>query len=344
MKSLIPTLLCAWVLTSKGATLSSYESAPGLSESLAIESAAAVARGQDWLIANQGADGSWSNPDFPALTALPLQAFVHSPHPEARRVIDAATRFLLSRIQPDGGIYAPDTPGAAGGLAEFNTAASMVVLHARHSPALRGPVRNARRFLMRRQAARSFHYGPADTSIDDLLQRFYILQAMRITRDIDADAPDAEWADSELGWRKVIRDIARLHSGGAEANRAGSTIACLGLLGLIYADISREDAHARSAFEWVAAQWSVGDEDSAGSFFLGGVLARALNLHGGSFVPLRDGELLDWRRVMARRLIAAQHTDARTGHGFWVNPAGAFFWENDPVLATTYCILALEVL
>ena len=62
-------------------------------------------RGLDWLAAKQQPDGSWSLPDFPALTALPLWAFALSDHPQKSAIVSNAVRHLLRYVQPDGGIY-----------------------------------------------------------------------------------------------------------------------------------------------------------------------------------------------------------------------------------------------
>jgi squalene-hopene/tetraprenyl-beta-curcumene cyclase len=58
---------------------------------------------------------------------------------------------------------------------------------------------------------------------------------------------------------------------------------------------------------------------------------------------MQDGTLLDWRAELARKLIAIQRIEPDSGHGYWLNDNGRF-WENDPVLATAYCLLALELL
>ncbi|MBN1556949.1 MAG: terpene cyclase/mutase family protein, partial [Lentisphaerae bacterium] len=115
--------------------------------SLANEANAAVTRGLDWLAANQRADGSWSNRDFPALTALPLWAFIRAGQPQHTPVVSNGVAFLLSCVRDDGGIYRTVPGRKGGGLSNYNTAICMMVLHAAGDPELAPVVRDARAFI-----------------------------------------------------------------------------------------------------------------------------------------------------------------------------------------------------
>ena len=75
-------------------------------------------------------------------------------------------------------------------------------------------------------------------------------------------------------------------------------------------------------------------------YFFYNVLARALDAADVDYIRLSDGSDLNWREDLAQKLLSLQHTDTR-GNGYWQNE-GARFWENDPVLSTAYCLLALQ--
>ena len=127
MRSLLQRLcFCVCLLglsaASRGQTLRSSIDPPGtIHESLARETHAAVTRGLDWLAARQGEDGSWSNPRFPALTSLPMQAFLLSGREEYRPHVEKAVSFVKSCVQDDGGIYTVVEGRRGGGLSNYNT-------------------------------------------------------------------------------------------------------------------------------------------------------------------------------------------------------------------------------
>jgi len=114
-------------------------------QSFKNELQAAMDRGFAWLKNNQNTNGSWSQPELPALTALPLMALKGDPagkyganEPEW---VARAYRFLLSNVKPDGGIYHTN-------YATYNTALGMMALLAANNPRYEPAIRAARRFLV----------------------------------------------------------------------------------------------------------------------------------------------------------------------------------------------------
>jgi hypothetical protein len=123
----------------KAVLISSTQPAGTLDPSLANEVKAAIGRSMDWLVAQQKEDGSWSDPKFPALTALALQAILEGDHPKKKEVVAQAVKFILSCVQKDGGIYAAlpglkDGGAKGGGLSNYNTAICMMALHSVGDP------------------------------------------------------------------------------------------------------------------------------------------------------------------------------------------------------------------
>lgn len=72
-----------------------------------------------------------------------------------------------------------------------------------------------------------------------------------------------------------------------------------------------------------------------GLYFFYNVIARALSASRRDNLPGKEGEIL-WAKELVEKIVALQQQD-----GSWVNNNGRF-WENNPVLATSYAILALE--
>jgi len=360
------------------AKLTSSVTPPGtVHRSLRNEVDASIDRGLDWLAAQQKPDGSWSNGNFPALTALPLQAFVPSAHTSKEKVVTRAVHYLQSCAREDGSIYKHVQGRKGGGLMNYNTAICMTALHATGDPSLVPIVQKARAFL-----AESQHLGgdiyeggfgydrSTKRAYTDLMNTYYAAEAMRVTQDVeDLRAPTEKRAD--INWKKTIGFIERMQSkpesgadnaGGFAYNptsaKAGLTtneqgivffrsygsITYAGLLALIYAEVAHDDRRVLSALDWSARHWSLHENPGMGQqglFFFYSGLTKALTAAGRDLVPLQDGAMLNWREALAEKIVSLQRIDPKTGHGFWKNDTGRF-WENAPVLATSYCLIALE--
>jgi squalene-hopene/tetraprenyl-beta-curcumene cyclase len=370
--------LCSGSETTDVKLVTSQQPAGTLDLSLRNEVKAAINRGLDWLAAKQAKDGSWSNPDFPALTALPLWAFAKGSHPRKPEIVKKAVDFILSCVQTNGGIYR-DVPGRkGGGLSNYNTAICMTALHALGDPKLTPVVQNARRFIAGAQ-----HFGDdvysggfgydRDTqrAYTDLLNTYYTIQAMRMTEGVEDLRPKTE-KRVDIDWKETVKFIERMQNkpeagadaaggfyynptdpkAGTSTNKSGvvvfrsyGSITYAGLLALIYANVSRDDVRVRSAFDWAAKHWSLDENPGMGQqglYFFYDVLTRSLATYGQDMVPLKDGTLLNWREAVARKVVSLQKIDSATGQGYWQNETGRY-WENDPVLVTGYSLLALEM-
>jgi squalene-hopene/tetraprenyl-beta-curcumene cyclase len=74
-----------------------------------------------------------------------------------------------------------------------------------------------------------------------------------------------------------------------------------------------------------------------GLFYYYQVMAKALSTYGAPELPLADGRKVNWPRELALKLIDLQQED-----GSWSNESGRWM-EKDPVLATAYAVLTLEM-
>ncbi len=357
-----------------------------VSESLRNEGRAAVERGIRWLLARQQEDGHWSNPDFPALTALPLWAVLKSgeSHPEAVR---RALQYILSCVHEDGSIWRqPHEERKGGGLATYNTAICMIALHLAGDPALMPVVQNARRFIAGTQ-----HFGDdvyeggmgydAKTGrpYADLSNSYIAYEAMRLTQNLD-DLQAGAGQKTDLDWAAARRFLARLQSlpgtnapdwvgnnpdehGGfiykPDGSQAGTftdtdgvvrfrtygSMTYAGLLSLIYAEVDRNDPRVVSAFEWAQRHWTLDENPGIGKeglFYFYNVLSKSLAAYGQNVLTPPSQQPINWREEIIRKLVNLQKIQPETGEGYWVNEEGRW-WEADPVLVTSYALIALEV-
>lgn len=377
---LIGTLACLAIVAraEKITTLTSSEPPLGtLDASLQNEVNAAVDRALDWLAANQKPDGSWSNGSFPALTALPVWAFAVGKHPRRNACLGKGIDYIMGCVHEDGGIYRNVEGRKGGGLSNYNTAICMTALHAARRADLVPVVQNARKFVADGQHLGDdvyrggFGYDKSTKrAYTDLLNTFYSAQAMRLTQDVEDRRAKGE-KRVDIDWQETAKFVERLqakpasgedNAGGMVYNpsdpkagtltneagivyfRAYGSMTYAGLLSLIYANVETRDPRVMSALDWSARHWTLEENPGMGRqglFFFYNVLTRALDASGRNFVPLKSGTLLNWKAELAKKLIAMQKIDPKTGQGYWTNDSGRF-WENDPVLATSYCILALQ--
>jgi len=186
--------------------------------SLRNEVQMAIDRGLAFLQAQQKEDGSWSNADHPALTALPLVAFQREPSgkylKEAPEFMKKGYARLRGAVQPDGGIYGK-------GLSNYNTSVAMMALLQTGDPADEPLITAARRFVAGQQAANmakpetngGFGYGPTGTSPKrqhpDLDNTLVALEALRLYEKM---RPTTELAGAkDLNW-KAAADFVSLPS------------------------------------------------------------------------------------------------------------------------------------
>jgi squalene-hopene/tetraprenyl-beta-curcumene cyclase len=361
-------------------TLVSSEQPPGkLDVSLQNEANAAIDRGLDWLAAQQKEDGTWSNPDFPALTALACWPFINGLHPNKAEILDRAKKYILTCVKEDGGIYNDIKERKGGGLSNYNTAICMTALHAMNNgdKTITQVVLNARKFI-----AGSQHFGDdvyqggfgydRDTNrkYTDAMNTFYSMEAMAKTADAEDHRPktekkvDINWAESVKFFDKVQNKPAAgkddeggvfyrpdESKAGTITNEAGvvtfrsyGSITYAGLLALVYARIDRDDVRVASAFDWASRHWSLEENPGMGKqglFFFYKILAKCMDAYQIDLLPLKDGSFVDWKTELATTLVSMQKIDEKTGKGYWVNDTGRF-WENDPVLSTAYCLTALQ--
>ncbi len=365
--------------TSISLSTSPASSPPEMEQTLTNEINSAIDRALDWLAERQREDGTWSNRQFPALTALPTWAFIRSDHPRKDAIVTNAVQSLLNNVQPDGGIYREVAGRLGGGLSNYNTAIAMTVLHSLGDPDLAEVILNARTFVSQGQLTGDdiYHGGfgydvRSQEPYADLMNTLQVLEAMRYTAELEEERPAGQ-TRATVDWEAAAEFVSRLqnpeesgeeHAGGFTYNpseskagqeeqedgtvvfRSYGSMTYAGLLALIYSGVDRNDPRVRSAFDWASRHWTLEENPGMGAqgyFFFVNVLSRALNAYGVEWIPQVRDQLVNWRREAALRLVRTQRIEPETGHGYWRNEDGRF-WENDPVLVTAYSILALQTI
>ena len=358
-----PLRLCASAFMLVCCALSVSAAAPAEPASISN----AVARGVAYLLAQQKQDGSFSDPQMPALTALPMWAVVRAGGHGA--AVSNAVTFVLKTQRADGGFYVPK-PGRGGfGLGNYNTSVCVSALYDSGLAPV-GAILAARTYIAGSQLtgddtlAGGFGYDRASRRrYADLNNTVYAMDAMRHTQGVEDLRPAGE-KHADLDWSKAVEYVSRLQEkdgpnaggfaynertpqGGTQTNDAGrvqlrayGSMTYAGVLALVHARLTKADPRVRSALDYCTKYWTVDENPGMGDqglFFYYDILSRSLAATGLDALTRTDGTRIDWRAELAAKIIALQKAD-----GSWSNTNNRF-WENDPVLATSYCVLALTL-
>ncbi len=332
-----------------------------------------IEKGLVWLAAQQSENGNWSQPQFPAVTAMALWGILNNGNPDYADKADKAIAYIKGCVQPDGGIYCKVEGRTGGGLSNYNTAICMTVLHATKREEFVPIVLNARRFIANAQ-----HFGDdiyrggfgydkqTERTYTDLMNTVFSMEAMSRTRDVEDKRPKGE-KKATIDWDAALKFAESLQNkddstpedsggfhyhpnnpkSGITTNDVGKVVlrsygsmTYAGLLSLVYAQVDHTDPRVRSALDWAARNWSLQENPGMGTqglFFYFNVMSRSLNISGQQLIENKAGaKPIDWRGELIERIISLQKKD-----GQWQNET-ARFWENDPSLVTAYSILSLQ--
>jgi len=331
---------------------------------------AAIEGGAKFLMSAQEASGCWSDAQMPALTALPVWALSWS-RAEAEGLDDAVSRgvkFVLSTQRDDGGFYVPKPGRGGSGLGNYNTSVCLSSLF-ESGRAPTAAMLKAREFIASSQLtgddtmAGGFGYEKVSRRrYADLSNTSYAMDAMSRTSFLEELRPGGRRVD--LDWEKALAFVEGLQKkegddkGGAAYNdrtpqggtatngsgrvslRAYGSMSYAAVLSMCSAKLTKADPRVRNALEYCTKYWTVDENPGMGIqglYYYYDILARALSASGVEELAADDGRIISWKEELARKLVSLQRED-----GSWVNDSNRF-WEADPVLCTSFAMLALEL-
>ena len=329
-----------------------------------------VARGAKFLLSRQAADGHWSDPQMPALTALPLWALsgAAAAQGEAFRAKSEGARkkaaeFVLKTQRPDGGFYVPKPGRGGSGLGNYNPSVCLAALFD-SGLAPKSALLKARAYIASSQLAGDdtmaggFGYDKVSRRrYADLSNTAYAMSAMAKTASLEEFRMGGERVD--LDWDMALRFVENLmkkdgpEAGGAAYNdrtpQAGTTTNAQGrvhlraygsmtyaaVLSMCSAKLDRGDPRVRQSLEYLTKYWSVNENPGMGNqglYYFYDIMARALSAAGVEKVGAHD-----WKRELSAKVVSLQKPD-----GSWANDNNRF-WEADPILCTSFALLVLNL-
>ena len=184
-------------------------------QSLRQEVQHSIDEGLAWLKTRQNPGGWWSNPDYPALTALVVTASFGDPARNGAPLgedardegLHKAHAYMMNCVQPDGGIYRK-------GLSNYNTSISLVALLAERDPRNDATLRRARRFVLsdQRHAPEGdptdggFTYDPGGDHAD-VSNTVYSLEALHLSQGLAGTGDAAR--DPDLDTKAAVAFLQR---------------------------------------------------------------------------------------------------------------------------------------
>ncbi len=327
---------------------------------------AALAKGAAFLLSKQAADGHFSDPQMPALTALPLWALSGVDSDKSARAKAAA--FVLGTQRDDGGFYVPKPGRGGSGLGNYNTAVCLAALfESKLAPT--APLLKAREYIAASQLtgddtmAGGFGYDRVmRRRYADLSNTAYAMDAMARTASLEELRTGGQKVD--LDWDRAIAFVENLQKkdgpdrggaaynertpqGGSETNRAGKvhlraygSMSYAAVLSMCSANLTKGDPRVRNALDYCSRYWSVDENPGMGRqglYYYYDILARALHAADVEELFTPEGRTVYWKRELAAKLLSLQKPD-----GSWANDNNRF-WEADPVLCTSFAMICLEL-
>ncbi|MGA1875406.1 MAG: prenyltransferase/squalene oxidase repeat-containing protein [bacterium] len=202
----------------------SYLKQKKLDVSLRKEAQHSIDIALNWLKQKQNEDGSWSNPDYPAVTALVALGFLRDPSSPLKQTqyppfLQKSLKFIVGKVQPDGGIYTPEK-----GLANYNTSICLTALAAGGDPAYHSIIKGARNFLVSLQkdeGVKGVSDNPTDGGIgygtkdhSDMSNMYLALEALYVSRHTEIDTQEksldsGKVKEKDLNWQAALKFIER---------------------------------------------------------------------------------------------------------------------------------------
>jgi squalene-hopene/tetraprenyl-beta-curcumene cyclase len=210
----------------------------------------------------------------------------------------------------------------------------------------------------------------------DLSNTAWALEALRLTESLDTKASDSPHVGSKLHWQEAIAFLQRCQNlpsnndqpwaknatdrdlggfiympGLSFANegqpidektplRSYGSMSYAGLKSYLYAELKKDDPRVVAAINWLKHNYTLDENPGLGAqglYYYYHTLAKALTACGADTFTDATGTVHDWRYELMNKLVSLQKHE-----GLWQNENNRW-WENDPVLVTSYSLLALEI-
>jgi squalene-hopene/tetraprenyl-beta-curcumene cyclase len=297
-----------------------------------------VKPGLDYLLSLKKKDGSVYLTGLKTyVTSVALMAFKDSGDPAYGPAAEAAAEFLVAVQSDEGEGYSMEEDPFYGGMGYggderpdlSNTQMALDALKAADLDERHAAFRKALRFVERCQ-------NKAETNPTEVV----LSDGRKVVAGTDGGGVYYP-GNSKAGLREIDEGV-------FVARSYGSMTYAL-LKSLIFTGLDEEDKRVQAAIKWVRNNYTLDenpgfetqdDPDAGyqGLFYYYLTMARALDALGKDIITDGAGVDHDWRKELTAKILSLQRTD-----GSWINERSPRWFEGNPVLATSYALLVLDV-
>ena len=328
-----------------------------------------VDRAVEYLkVRGQASDGSFSGAVGVGPTGLVVSSLASVGATADDPTVAKAIKYLLANVQPDGGIYKPDSKHR-----NYDTCLAMVALASvNKNGKFDKAVKKAEAFVRDiqwdesegKEKSDSFYGGAGYGSSErpDLSNTSFMIDALKSL----GNGPDDEAIQKALQFVSRCQNLetpannsphaAKINDGGFYYTVAGGgeskagnepngglrsygSMTYAGLKSMIYAGVSKDDPRVKAAIEFLRKNYDLESNPGMGLqglFYYYHTMAKALDAFGDATFADAKGKEHLWKDELRVKLARLQLAD-----GSWVNE-NTRWMEGDPNLVSGYALLALS--
>lgn len=356
------------------------EASPYLS--IQLETERAMTTGVAYLKSQQQPEGHWGDATVPAISALALTSILRDPSfdhdAELPDWIEKGYQYIRGCRKSDGGIYGKglatyNTSTSIMALVALGDEQDEELILKARAFLINQQTDWGNKGETDDQFDGGIGYG-GSYAHSDMSNTYLAMEAIFHTKQLAADSDNGK--QPKLDWEAALEFVSRCQNlpetndqpfasddaenkGGfvyfpgdskaGEVELADGTIALrsygsmsyAGLLSLIYADLKKDDPRIVAVMDWLSRNYTLSENPGLGQqglYYYYQTIAKALSAVGIDKLTLPDGRKADWRAELSNKLLSTQRED-----GSWINE-NSRWWENDPVLVTSYTVLSLAQL
>jgi squalene-hopene/tetraprenyl-beta-curcumene cyclase len=344
----------------------------GFGQAQALEREAvrkSIEQGVEFLKSQQNDNGSYG--PVVGITALAVRAMTGSPmdvglkDPAVKKAVD----WVMKYQQDNGGIYDPRF-----GKGNYNTSIAVMMFASLNEPWYKDVIQKGVNYIESVQKktmpssdpnAGGWGYEAEGNRQPDMSNTTWALDALHEAKQQQGVEVDPEVlkrvqnflnncqndpevnnqdyaavvADGGAIYRPGESKAGKIISRGRVGWRSYGSMTYSMLKSYIHADLDKDDPAVKSALQWIRDNYTVEENPglkNAGLYYYYVVFARAMSAAGIDTITDTYGQEHDWAEELGAKLIALQNDD-----GSWIN-SNPRWYENNPVLATSYAVLALN--